>query len=203
MKHSHFSARVIGVLVLPLLINSSGANAQSAGGGASDSATTQFTITGTAPNICSLPAPQTTGTANNATFASNTVNITQLVNPTTALVVPSSLALQFPNTLCNYNATVSLQSKSGGLISSGGSTIASGSGTFLQNVPYTVTASWGSFNLTLDTSKLSGSSMTASSQTGGAIAGNLTLTFATQASALPVLQGAYQDTVTFKIGASL
>lgn len=167
------------------------------------SASTQFTVTGTAPNICVLPAPQTTGTANNATFASNTVNITQFVNQNTALVNASNLSLQFPGTLCNYNATVSIQSKSGGLVSANGSAVASGSGAFLQSVPYTVNATWGSVNLTLDTSTANGSTMTVSAPTNGATSGNLTLLFATQASSLPVPQGTYQDTVTVKIGASM
>ncbi len=170
---------------------------------AQDSGSTQFTITGTAPKVCALPVPVTTGTASNATFASNTINITQFVDPNTALVTPSNLSLQFPNTLCNYSATVSLQSKSGGLVSNNASTVASGSGAFLQNVPYIVNASWGSFNLLLDTSTSKGSTLTAANQTNGATAGNLTLTIATAASTLPVLQGSYQDTLTLKIGAPM
>jgi hypothetical protein len=169
---------------------------------AQESASTQFTITGTAPKVCALPSPVTTGTASNATFASNAINITQFVDPNTALVTPSSLSLQFPNTLCNYNATVSLQSRSGGLVSNNASTVANGSGAFLQNVPYTVNASWGSFSLLLDTSQ-KGSSSTVSNQTNGATAGNLTLTIATAASTIPVLQGSYQDTLTLKIGAPM
>lgn len=145
----------------------------------------------------------TSGTASNASFASNTINITQLVDPNTALVTPASLSLQFPNTLCNYNATVSLQSKSGGLVSNNASTVANGSGGFLQNVPYTVNASWGSFSLALDTSASKGSTVTASNQTSGATAGNLTLIIATSASTLPVPQGTYQDTLTLKIGAPM
>jgi hypothetical protein len=197
MKHTRNSALAFGLTVVLLLcLAQSQVFAQ-------DSGSTQFTITGTAPNICALPAPAATGTANNATFASNTVTLTQFLNPNTALVNPSSLAVQFPNTLCNYNATVSLSSKSGGMVASNTSTIAGGSGTFLQNVPYTVTANWGSFSLLLDTSTSNGSTLSVSKQTGGANAGNLTLTFATQVSALPVAQGSYQDTVTVKIGASL
>jgi hypothetical protein len=170
---------------------------------AQESASSQFTITGTAPKVCALPAPVTTGTATNATFASNTVTITQFVDPNTALVTPSSLSLQFPNTLCNYAAKVSLQSQSGGLVSSNASTIANGSGAFLQNVPYTASATWGNVNLVLDTSSSKGSALTVSNDTGGATAGNLTLTIATAASSLPVAQGTYQDKLTLKIGAPM
>jgi hypothetical protein len=166
---------------------------------AQESGSTQITVTGTAPKVCVLPAPVTTGTATNATFASNAINITQFVDPNTALVTPSSLSLQFPNTLCNYSANVSLKSQNGGLISSNGMTVASGSGAFLQNVPYTANLSWGSFNLALDTT--SAHSTVVSNPTSGATAGNLTLTIATQASSLPVVQGTYQDTLMLKIGA--
>jgi hypothetical protein len=173
----------------------------SAAAQADDSASTQFTITGTAPKVCALPVPVTTGTANNATFASNTINITQFIDPNTALVTPASLSLQFPNTLCNYSAKVSLQSKSGGLVASNGSAVASSSGAFLQNVPYTVNASWGSFSLLLDTSTSKGGTVVG--ETAGATAGNLTLTIATAASTLPVPQGNYQDILTLKIGAPM
>ena len=170
---------------------------------AQDLASAQFTVTGTAIPVCNLPAPVTAGTAMNATFASNTITLPQFIDPQTALVNQSNLTVQFPNTLCNYNATVTLSSKNGGMIASNASAIAGGSGTFLQKVPYTVAASWGNFSLSLDTTALSGASNAVSKQTGGANAGNLALTFATQASAIPVAQGTYQDVLTIKVGAPM
>ena len=97
----------LSVLALPVFTV---ATFLSAAAQADDSASTQFTIAGTAPKVCALPVPVATGTANNATFASNTINITQFIDPNTALVTPASLSLQFPNTMCNYSAKVSLQS---------------------------------------------------------------------------------------------
>ena len=170
---------------------------------AEDSASTQFTVTGTATKVCVLPPPVTTGTASNATFASNAITITQFIDPSTALVTPSSLSLQFPNTLCNYPAKVSLQSRNGGLVSSGASAVANGSGAFLQNVPYKVSATWGTFSLALDTTSSKGATVTASNDTAGATSGNLTLTIATEPSLLPVPQGTYQDTLLLKIGAPM
>lgn len=170
---------------------------------AQDSASTQLTITGTAIPVCNLLAPVTAGSATNATFASNTITLTQFIDPQTALVNQSNLTVQFPNTLCNYNATVTLSSKNGGMTASNASVIAGGSGAFLQKVPYTVAANWGNFSLALDTSALSGASTSVSKQTGGANAGNLSLTFATQASAVPVAQGTYQDVLTIKVGAPM
>lgn len=166
----------------------------------SGSASTQFTVNAQAPNVCSLPSPQTTGAATNATFAGNAVNITQFVDPNSAKVVASTLSLQYPNTLCNYSTTLSIQSKSGGLVSSNATPVASGAGTFLQNVPYTIQASWGPLNLMLDTTGSNGNAVLAQGQSSGAISGNLTLNFATAASSLPVPQGTYQDTVSIKIG---
>lgn len=110
--------------------------------------------------------PVTAGSATNASFASNTITLTQFIDPQTALVNQSNLTVQFPNTLCNYNATVTLASKNGGMVASNVAAIAGGSGTFLQKVPYSVATSWGSFSLALDTSVLSGSS-TAVSKTDG------------------------------------
>jgi Spore Coat Protein U domain len=170
---------------------------------AQDSSNAQFSVTGTAPKVCALTSPVATSLANNAAFASNTLTITQFINPNTAHVNASSLSLQFPNSLCNYNAKFSLQSQNGGLTSATASAISGGSRAFLQNVPYTVFANWGSLNLLLDTSLSNGSAMTASYNTNGAISGNLTLTIATAISTLPVPQGTYQDTLTLKIGAPM
>lgn len=172
----------------------------STGALADGSASTQFVVNAQAPNVCSMPSPQTTGTAMNATFAGSALNITQFIDPNNASVVASTLSLQYPGTLCNYNTTLSIQSKSGGLVSSNATPVASGAGTFLQNVPYTIQASWGPVNLLLDTTGSNGSPVLAQTQSSGAISGNLTLTFATAANSLPVPQGNYQDTVQIKIG---
>ena len=111
--------------------------------------------------------------------------------------------MQFPNTLCNYNATITLSSKNGGMVASNGSVIAADRDVLDEGSFYTASASWGSFSLALDTSALSGASAAVSKQTGGANSGNLLLNFATQASAAPVAQGTYQDVLTIKIGAPM
>ena len=78
--------------------------------------------------------------------------------------------------------------------------VASRTGTFLRNVPYTLQAIWGSVNLLLDTNGSNGSSVVAQGLRGGAISGNLTLNFATAASSSLVSQGSYHDTVLITIG---
>ena len=195
MKYGQFVLSAVPAIAAIMLFNQA-AKAQ-------DSSSAQFTVTGAAPKVCALPSPVATSFTNNATFASNTLSITQFINPHTALVNSSSLSLQFPNSLCNYSAKFSLQSQNGGLIPASTSAIGGGSRAFLQNVPYTVFANWGALNLLLDTSMSNGNAMTVSYNTNGAITGNLTLTFATAVSTLPVPQGTYQDTLVLKIGAPM
>ena len=166
--------------------------------GADQSSSTQISITGVAWPVCQLPSPKAAGSSY-ASFDNSTVTFTQFLDPQTALVQPSNITLRFAGAMCNYNANVSLSSKNGGLVSSSTPTALSGAGSFLQIVPYTVTAAWGTVGVTLDTS--TGTSATAPA--GGANAADLTLTIATQKSALPVMQGVYQDTLIVKIGAQL
>ena len=162
------------------------------------SASTSFTVTGVAVPVCLLGAATTTGGQTNATYAANTITLTQFIDPSTALVTASTMPLQISNAMCNYNAWLSVSSQNGGLTSSNASSVVGGS--FLTVVPYTVQASWGTLSITLDTST---GNKVAKVQAAGANVGTLSLTFATQASTLPVVQGTYTDVVTVKIGASM
>jgi len=192
LKPAQITRLALGATLAVALWAAANAQAQTSG-------STSITLNGTAVPVCNLPNPVASGTATNATYSSNVVTVTQFIDPGTALVVPASLALQFNNAMCNSNAAMSLTSKNNGMTQqSGGSVIAAGSGAFLQTVPYTATATWASVSLTLDTTKGS----TISMPVGGAISGPLTLAFQTQASVLPVAQGAYQDVVTLKLAAT-
>ncbi len=113
------------------------------GGGAQASASTSIRLHGYAVPVCSLSTPAPTGSATNASYSSNVVQIGQFIDPATAYVLPASLSLQFANALCNSNATLSLSSKHGGMTQRSGATMAAGSGAFLNIVPYTATANWG------------------------------------------------------------
>jgi hypothetical protein len=150
--------------------------------------------------VCVLGSASASGAASNATYAANLITLTQFLDPTTALVNQSTLRLQIANAMCNYNAWLSLSSQNGGLTSSNAGGVAAGSEGFLTVVPYNVQANWGSINLSLDTG--TGAKL-AKVQAGGANSGNLSLTFTTEKSALPVVQGTYSDVVTVKVGASL
>jgi hypothetical protein len=158
-----------------------------------------LSVTTTALAVCVLSSPAAAGASINASYASNTITLTQLIDPTTASVNQASLTLQIANAICNNNAWLSLRSQNGGLTSSSASGVTSGSGGFLTVIPYTAAARWGGLNLTLDTS--TGVNV-AKVPTGGANSGSLSLGIATQKSALPVVQGTYSDVLTVKIGAS-
>ena len=158
----------------------------------------QLAVTTTIMPVCTLSSPAASGASVNASFAANTIPLTQLVDPTTALVNEASLTLQSANAMCNKNAWLKLQSRNGGLTTSAASGVASGSGAFLTVIPYTVAATWGGLSLTLDTST---GAKVAKEPTGGPNAGPLSLNLVTQKSASPVLQGTYSDVLMVKVDA--
>jgi hypothetical protein len=148
--------------------------------------------------VCTLSSPAVSGASVNATYAANTITLTKLIDPTTALVNEASLTLQSANAMCNDSAWLRLQSRNGGLTSNIASGVSSGSGEFLTVIPYTVAATWAGLNLTLDTRT---GAKVAQQPTRGANAGSLSLNLITRKSALPVLQGTYSDVLTVKVGA--
>ena len=158
----------------------------------------QLSVTTMVMPVCTLSTPTVSGPSVNASYAANTITLTQVVDPTTALVNEASVTLQVANAMCNNNAWLRLQSRNGALTSNAAAGGASGSGEFLTVIPYTVAANWGRLNLTLDTST---GAKVAKEPTGGANAGSLSLNLVTQKSALPVLQGTYSDVLTVKVGA--
>jgi hypothetical protein len=133
----------------------------------------------------------------NASYSANTIQLTKLIDPSTAYVNEATLSLQVANAMCNYNAWLSVSSQNGGLAPT--KPVLANSPGFLTQVPYTVQAVWGSLNATLDTS----SSKLAKIRTHGANLGSLSLKFHTNAIQTPLVQGSYTDVVTVKIGASL
>ena len=157
----------------------------------------ELSVTTTIMPVCTLSSPAVAGASVNTGFAANTITLPQVVDPTTALVNEASLSLQIANAMCNNNAWLRLQSRNGGLTSRTASGDASGSGG-LTVIPYTVAATLGGLNLTLDTST---GARVAKVPTGGANAGSLSLNLVTQKSALPVLEGTYGDVLTVKVGA--
>jgi hypothetical protein len=170
---------------------------------AQGAAQAQLTLIGMVPSACRVTSPVASGTATNAMLLGNTIAITQLIDPSTASIKEAKLTAVMPNTLCNFKAVVSLSSKNGGMVAANGLPPGDYSSSF-QRLPYTVTATWGSFGLTLETSSSNDAPLTVSKQTGGATHANLILNFSVPAGPLSVSQIAYQeDTVTIKFGPAL
>jgi hypothetical protein len=163
------------------------------------SASQTFTINGTAAPVCLLGTPNSGGSTN-ATYASNTITLTQFIDPSTALVNDANMTLNISKAMCNYSSWLSLASQNGGLKPTSAPAIASGSGAFLTIVPYTVEATWGTVHVSLDTAS---GLKTATTEAGGANSGSLSLVFATHKTTVPVVQGNYSDTVIVKIGTSM
>jgi hypothetical protein len=156
-------------------------------------------MTGVAVPVCLLGAPTPAG-GSNATYAANAITLTEFIDPSTALVKQSSMTLQISNAMCNYNAYLSVTSQNGGLTSADASGVVGDAGSFMTVVPYTLQASWGNVNVTLNTKD---GNKKAQVQAGGANSAAMSLNFATQNSTLPVVQGHYTDTVTVKVGAAM
>lgn len=62
---------------------------------AAPSASNDITINGTAPQVCTLGNPNTTGSATNATFAGTTVSVTALASATDASLNQTSVTLRY------------------------------------------------------------------------------------------------------------
>jgi hypothetical protein len=157
-----------------------------------------LSLTASAAPVCLLSSPIVSGSSLNAGYAVNSVTLTQLIDPTTALANDSSISLQIAHALCNHSAWLSLGSRNGGLTSSTGASVAAGQ--FLTVIPYVAAASWGGLTLTLDTG--SGVNI-AKGEVAGANSGSLSLNIAVHKGATPVVQGTYSDVLTVKIGAPL
>jgi hypothetical protein len=155
-------------------------------------------LTANAAPVCTLSSPVASGSSVNAGYAMNSVTLTQLIDPTTALANDSSITLQIAHALCNHSAWLSLGSRNGGLTSSSGVNVAAGQ--FLTVVPYVAEASWGGLTIALDTG--SGVKI-AKGELAGANSGSLSLNIAVHKGATPVVQGTYSDVLTVKIGAPL
>ena len=176
---------------------------------AAPSASNDITINGTAPQVCTLGNPNTTGSATNATFAGTTVSVTALASATDASLNQTSVTLRYAG-LCNYAHNVGLKSANGGLVNASGAANApvAGSGTFIQRVGYTATANWAGANDVLATSNSTTSYVApgvvkANWSVAGANQGNLDVNVAIASSSTPVVAGTYGDTLTVGIGAAL
>ncbi len=172
---------------------------------ASDS--TEIEINATAENVCYISsAPSNTGSNSNlitSDIDNSLVEIADFIDDTTALLNPATIILNYGDSYCNYGHSIQMQSANGGLAQTSGASQVAGSGTFINHVNYTATATMALQSNSLTTN---GTGVETSTATGvsGANRANLIVNIVLDNTPTdPVLQGEYEDTLTVKIGATI
>lgn len=169
----------------------------SSGAMAGDSGTAQLSVGGTAPAICHMSGPSAVNSGNTS-IQSTSVTISSLIKEQDATIQPWEATLNFPATMCNYAAVLSLSSQNGGMKIVGTTTQPAG-GQFLTQVHYRATAKWGPLDeLTLDTAIATTNPV--SLQAPGPVQGDLLMSIQGPGSTLPLVQGYYQDRIIIKVG---
>ena len=156
-----------------------------AGAAQAQTATQDINISATVTKACSINNAAT-GTAGTATIP---VSAAGVVN--TAAITPTGSP--FANVACNAASFLQLSSVNGGVVNAG----APGSG-FTNIINYTASATWNSVTATLDTSTVataSGTETGAQQSVATANSGNLTVSITPLAPSLPLITGAYSDTL--------
>ncbi len=169
--------REVAYVVAFVAIGASTAQAQTA--------TQDINISATVPAACSINNAAT-GTAGTATIP---VSVAGVVN--TAAITPTGSP--FANVACNAASFLQLTSLSGGVVNAG----APGSG-FTNIINYTASATWNSVTATLNTSTVAtaiGNESGAQQAVATANSGNLTVSITPLAPSLPLITGAYADTL--------
>ena len=171
------SIRQVASVVAFVVVGASAAQAQTA--------TQDINISATVPAACSINNVAT-GTAGTATIP---VSVAGVVN--TAAITPTGSP--FANVACNAASYLQLTSLSGGVVNAG----VPGSG-FTNIINYTASATWNSVTATLDTSTLAtavGTETGTQQSVATANSGNLTVSITPLAPSLPLITGAYSDTL--------
>jgi len=163
-----------------------------------DTDSSELRIRGVAPKVCNIASPNAT-ILENASVVDLEISIDDLISETDATVNAWNVSYSYPDAMCNYGATLSLQSSNGGLtVNDAVQTI---DGEFLNIVHYVATAKWGSApELVLDTATDGKSKV--SSSISGAHRSELSLTLVSQGSDMPAVTGVYEDSLHMKIAPS-
>jgi hypothetical protein len=183
----------VAALAAAALAAASGANAQS-------SAVASFTVTGSAPRVCTISAPTLTNTnlVNIDSLDGTTLKISQLTDSTTLSTLPASAEISF-DAVCTYAHTITIQSLNNGLWRDG-STQPLQNG-FADAVPWTGRLQWGSLNRTFTAGAQNRQIINFAFADANANTGPLLLDISIQAGSTnsvangPLLAGNYQDTI--------
>ena len=152
-------------------------------------ATQDINITATVTKAC---------TVNNAvagTAGTAVIPVTAAGAVTTTTITPTGSP--FANVVCNAPSNLQLTSLSGGVVNAGTATAG-----FSKIIDYSASATWGGATATVDTSSTpaaAGSESGALAAIATANAGSLTVSITPIANALPLIIGAYSDTLRVSI----
>jgi hypothetical protein len=181
-----------------------------------------LSMAGTSPDICLVRGPAVSSVPVNAgltgeTDAAGTITVANLANPATANLQAASITLTIP-AMCNGVHSVTLTSATGGLQNASylANPVQTGSLNFVRKVGYTVGYTWGgdtasgdevfafATNVSNAGSPAAGILTTsAANAIPGANDGNLVMNISIAASATPVVQGSYSDTLTIAFASVL
>jgi hypothetical protein len=166
-------------------------------------------LSGTQAQTCTLgafSAGAATGALDTGDLTSPTaVSLTDTMSSITAIRAAGSNTLNAA-AMCNYGHFVSVRQTGGGLIN--GSDVAPAQGTFIRKQGYVAIVSWASQTANaasedVTTTPLVAAVTSTDRAISGAASGTLSLTLSVAASTLPVVAGAYTDSVLVQIGADL
>ncbi|MBI1404076.1 MAG: hypothetical protein GC147_12810 [Porphyrobacter sp.] len=179
---------------------------------AADTAQAQFNLSAEAPDTCyilsitanTVPADATfTGPQASGASVSGELNFgTVLADPTTAKAVASTTDLSI-NAYCNYAThSVKMSSANGGLVTDNTSASV---GTFHRRISYTADLTWNGLAdqlvATADKTTRTATPLESDGENLAlAVNGTANLVINTDADTVPLLQGAYSDTLTITFG---
>ena len=165
---------------------------------AADTGTSQFTIQGTAQQVCELSTPAAQ-TQDNVSVEGTSITVTNLINQNDATILPFTAVIKFAQVMCNYSAYVTIKSMDGGLQPDIEHDAVEGSDAFLTHVDYTVDATWGSVALPqLNTANAEQN--TVEGLASGPNQADLIVTISTPGSTQPLPEATYLDTLKIQIG---
>lgn len=160
---------------------------------------------GSAPPVCAFrAAPRqlsaTNMTLTGASLQSGQINITQLIDESTARLKVASIQIEILG-ICNQSHYVSLMTNRGGLEPAEPGAVVSGS--FTRHVNYRVEAIWGGQTVILQTDATPGKKSTSGVVNGpndGALNLRVTIDGSSNDMSLPTENGIYSDSITVQIG---
>jgi hypothetical protein len=186
--------RRAGIILLASLVAPTAAFAQTVQIGQG-----RLDLTGTAPSACVIAAP-TGVTGANASFVltgsqAAQINITQMVDPSTAEPLAVSINLALP-IICNSAHSLVVTASNGGLTRIGGiAGNTSLAGGFREFLPYQVNAVWAGQSVTADTQSRTPVNIKVSDGS----AGQLSLSIVVPAGGAPLVAGNYSDSLVIQL----